>query len=453
MDRKKLSGAVPVLILSLALAVGAAVFFALSAQHREVVYRYDVSLPRSSAGTVPFEYGSWPAMAQADFFRNVRNQFIQSQTDFVEADLSEMVLRVYRAGNVALQVPIRTKGREGSWWETPAGLYRIESKEPDHFSTFGQVHQPWSMAFQGNFFIHGWPTHEDGSPVSSTYSGGCIRLLTPDAEQVYKLVRLQEPVLVYAKQFESDGFTYRQSAPEVSAGNYLVADLQSNFVLYEKDSTIAVPIASLTKLMTALIAAEYINLDRDITVSQSAIVFTSKPRLRAGQSILAFQLLYPLLMESSNEAAFALADRLGRERFVALMNTKAQALGMTDTRFVDPAGSGEGNVASAQDLFTLAKYLRNNRSFVLKLTTGRLRDSAYGPPIFTDLKNFNVFDADPDFIGGKVGQTTAARETILSLFDLDIQGQRRPVVIIVLGSEDRAKDATTLLQAIRTSYQ
>src|SRR5882724_9446532 len=115
----------------------------------------------------------------------VKDDFISQKESFIEADLTAMQLSVYENGAVVKQVPILTKGRPGSWWETPAGLYQVQNKETNHFSSFGHVYMPWSMDFQGNFFIHGWPYEPDGTPVSSAYSGGCIRLATDDAEKLY----------------------------------------------------------------------------------------------------------------------------------------------------------------------------------------------------------------------------------------------------------------------------
>src|SRR5262249_8327961 len=98
--------------------------------------------------------GSWPALSNADFFSKVHDELIAPHSDFLEADLSGMKLRLYRQGAVVTEVPILTKGRPGSWWETPAGFYKIQSKAQSAFSSFGHVYMPWSMAFQGNFLIH-----------------------------------------------------------------------------------------------------------------------------------------------------------------------------------------------------------------------------------------------------------------------------------------------------------
>lgn len=406
----------------------------------------------SSSSSSTVEFGSYPALANPDFFASTLDQLIESQADFIEADLTNMQLKVYEQGKATLTVPILTKGREGSWWETPAGFYRIETKVKNHFSSFGQVYQPWSMAFQGNFFIHGWPYYPDGTPVSSAFSGGCIRLSTPDAKRVYDLVSTGTPLLVREDGFTPDKFIYGERQVNISAPNYLAADLKSGTVFAAASPGVAVPIASITKIMTALIATEYIDLDREISVPRSALVFTSLPRLKAGEKHRAYSLLFPLLLESSNEAAETLAAGLGRERFIKLMNQKALALGMNSTKFADPSGIDPGNLSSAEDLVALARYLLQNRSFILSLTTGTLKTNAYDAPPFRDLKNFNEFEKDADFLGGKVGQTIEAKQTILSVFKLQHGGEERQFVIIVLGSSDRAADARTLLNYVRAKY-
>jgi len=434
-------------------------FFVAAASAFAAVYivdrkpAYNPELPPYTSTPVNFEYGARPELANAEYFSQVRDQFVFDKADFIEADLSRMRIRVYEKGSVVKDVAIKSKGREGSWWETPAGLYQIELKERNHFSSFGHVYQPWSMVFQGNFFIHGWPYYPDGTPVAEGYSGGCIRLADGDAEDIYKLAKTGMPVLVHSDSFKQDSFSYAENLPQVSANQYLVADLDNNYVFLEKGADQIVPIASLTKLVTALVASEYINLDKPITISAGMLATTSLPRLSVGEKIRALDLLYPLLLESSNEAAHALAQTIGEKRFVALMNKKAQALGMLDTKFVDPAGSGSENVSTTQDLFQLVKYLKNNRSFILRLTTGKLDRAAYGSPYFKNVHNFNIFGGNPSFLGGKVGQTIAAQETMVALFEVPYSGIPRPVVVIALGSKDVAKDVPNMIKYVGLQYR
>ncbi len=396
-------------------------------------------------------YGEQPLLSQPDFFKQVKEGFIEKKTTFIEANLSEMKVRFYRDGVLEKEVAILTKGKEGSWWETPAGLYEIQSKSENHFSSFGHVYQPWSMAFQGNFFIHGWPYYPDGTPVASAYSGGCIRLSDADAEALYKLVSVHTPVLVYANDYASDGFLYTSTAPNVTAKEYGVLDIKSGTILAASGMDAVRPIASLTKLATALVAAEYINLDGDIVIDESMIASTSLPRLVPGESVSAYSLLLPLLLESSNESAEAFAQSVGRDRFIALMNDKAKALGMKDTHFTDPAGSEHANVSSVTDLLRLAQYLYNNRSFVLKISSGRDVPTLYRTTNFDNLQNFNEIPGVAGFIGGKVGKNSIG-ESALRLLTISVDGTDRVVVVVVLDSDDDKVDTQALLSHIARTY-
>jgi len=430
-------------IFILILSVGTG-FFLVRKYWSTPTYNYQIYLPAGPAGTSELQFGSWPALANKDFFEQVKAQFIADKASFISADLTGMQLTLYADGQPALHLPIKTKGREGSWWETPAGLYRVEGKKKNHYSSFGHVYLPWSMPFQGNFFIHGWPYYDDGAPVSSGYSGGCIRLATEDAEALFERVRVGTPVLVYKEEFRSDNFSLRMKPPEILARSYLVADLNSNFVLAERNATASVPIASITKLMTALLGVEYVNIENEVTVTEKMIVPTSRPRLRPGEKISLYNLLPILLQESSNEAAEAIAGFLGRSRFIALMNQKAKAIGMTATNFADPAGREDCNIASAEDLFALTKYLYHNRRFVLDESAGRIDTRVYGPLLFEGVKNFNALKDDPGFVGGKVGLTTAAGETMLAILDVKFGGASRPIAIILLNTPDYNSEGEAL---------
>jgi hypothetical protein len=453
---RALDSEVPVYGAALALFLAVSTFTFVFLEFRNEIRNYNVVLPATPATEKPiFKYGEEPALTNPAFFEKVKNQFIAAGADFLTVDLSAMRVTAYKGGQAVIEAPVLTKGRPGSWWETPAGLYKINSKDKEHFSSMGNVYMPWSMQFQGNFYIHGWPYYPDGQPVASTYSGGCIRLSNETAKAIFDFAEIGAPILVYERDFSSDNFQYTEQKPAVSAKHYLAADLLNNFVFMksgEGDEEPA-PIASLAKLVTALVATEYINLDKTAVVPKSAIVYTSLPRLKPGTEISVYQLLFPLLLESSNEAAEAIAGVLGREKFVSLMNDKAVSIGMTKSVFADPSGASAGNVSTVDDLFMLAKYIYNNRSFVFNISSGRLQNSAYGKSYWSNLENLNDFADDSSFFGGKVGKTAAAEETGLYVFKLPIGGGERPVVIIVLGSNNRKSDAEAILGFIKSSYQ
>jgi len=400
----------------------------------------------------PLVFGAYPSLENENFFNKTKNNLINQQFDFISANLSEMKLAYYEKGVLLKEYPILSKGEEGSWWETPAGLYQIELKEKNHFSSIGHVWMPYSLEFQGNFFIHGETYYPDGTPTTRAYTGGCIRLKTADAKDLYEQVKIGTPVLVFDKKFEKDQFSYQLKKPEISAKNYLVIDLKSDFEILEKNSQEKVPIASLTKLLTALVATEYINLSKEITITDKMLIETSIRRLEKGKKYSAFELLHPLLLESSNEAAEALSYFLGPSKFIALMNSKAKSIGMENSFFVDPAGLSPLNVSSPKDLAQLAKYLYFNRSFILAITKGELENAWLSNEFKGKLKNLNFFADDPNFKGGKIGFLNEAGKTMLSIFEININGQKRPIAIIVLNSQDEKSDTQKILTWLTNTY-
>ncbi len=451
--RRFASFTVPLYAVLLVMAVLAVGTFVAVRYYREVIENYEVVLADDGNGARSFQYGNWPALANPEFFRSVRDSLVAEHANFIEADLVEKRLTVYVDGASTLTVPILAIGKAGSWWETPAGLYRVADKEENHFSAFSNVYMPWSLPFQGNFFIHGWPYYPDGTPVESRYSGGCIRLSTEDAKAVYDRATVGMPVLVHRTEAASDTKSYVVKPPQTSAGAYLVADLKSNFVFAGKNARVVVPIASITKFITALVATEYINLDRNIVITKDMLVPTTKPRLWPRQNVRAFDLLYPLLLESSNEAAAALAQTVGEERFVRLMNTKAQALGMKDTRFTDVTGASHENVSTAEDLFTLLAYLRTNQSFFLRISAGEVLRELGMSPAWGGIESLNGFSAADGFVGGKIGKNGTAKETMAAMFSVVLEGESRPIAIIALGSDNVIADVATLKRYVETMYE
>jgi D-alanyl-D-alanine endopeptidase (penicillin-binding protein 7) len=140
----------------------------------------------------------------------------------------------------------------------------------------------------------------------------------------------------------------------------LVLDQDTNEVLFAKNSDAVLPIASLTKLMTALVVTEaQLPLDEVLSVTQDDVDTEkfSHSRLKVGTQLSREEMLHLALMSSENRAAHALGRNYpgGIEAFVSAMNAKAQMLGMHDTRYVEPTGLSSKNQSSAQDLATLVK--------------------------------------------------------------------------------------------------
>ncbi len=389
-------------------------------------------------------YGIEVAFSEPDFFAAARDGFIVAERTFVEADLAAMRLRYFEDGVLVFEFPIVKKGESGTFWETPAGLYEVEKKKQAHFASFGQVYLPYSIAFQGNFYIHGTPYYETGDVPTSTAQGG-IELSAADAKELYDVVTLHTPVLVYERTADRKEFLYEPKVPELATPHYLIADIESSTVLAASDLGEAVPIASLTKLMTAVVAAEYINLDTRVAITEPSFVQSLIPRLGERSSVSFYSLLELLLQESSNEAAEVIAAEVGRAQFIAYMNERAKSLGMSYTTFTDPSGLDNGNVSSVGDLLRLIQYIYQKRHFIVDITAGEKLPDMYVTGEFSGLANFNTVDGTDNFIGGKIGETTAAGQTSVTLHTLNVQGEERVVAIIILGSESRNADVTALL--------
>src|SRR3989344_900473 len=129
-----------------------------------------------------------------------KDELLQAKRDFIFADLSAMTLAIYQDGEHIKTFEIRGKGKDGTFFETPNGSYKIRLKEKKHFSTIGKVWMPWSMLFFGNYFIHGIPYYPDGTYVSDSFSGGCVRLSVEDSKELYALASVGTVVLTYSKE-------------------------------------------------------------------------------------------------------------------------------------------------------------------------------------------------------------------------------------------------------------
>jgi len=162
--------------------------------------------------------------------------------------------------------------------------------------------------------------------------------------------------------FVSIGFAHADDGPRLRSAVALVLDAASGETLYAKNSEIILPIASITKLMTAIVVLERgLDLGQRVAVSAAdlrAMRGARMPgRLRSGSVLTRDELLLLTLMASENRAAAALARTYpgGTESFVAAMNAEAGRLGLYDTRFADPTGLSPDNVSSAQDLAKLVR--------------------------------------------------------------------------------------------------
>src|SRR3989344_5936069 len=234
--------------------------------------------------------------------------------------------------------------------------------------------------------------------------------------------------------------------PRVSAKAYLVGDLNTGEVLISKNQDKGFPIASTSKIMTALVAKEIGTEEQVGTISKSALAtYGTNGEFRLGEKIKTLDLVYPLLLESSNDAAEAIAENFGRKDFIQKMNQEAQRLQMENTSYEDPSGLSPNNKSTVADLFKLTGYVKQNKPDIFAITTRR----SYSNKKHT-WSNISQFLGEDGYLGSKSGYTDEAKQTVISLFNLPLgKDTSRPIAITLLQSEDRHKDVQTLIKYLK----
>ncbi len=234
--------------------------------------------------------------------------------------------------------------------------------------------------------------------------------------------------------------------PSISAATWLVYDDTFDQMLASKDPDTQRPMASTTKMMTAIVVLENVDLaDRVVISSHAAGAGESEIGLYAGESMTVRDLLYALLLQSANDAAVALAEHVGGSEagFVRMMNDKAVEMGLENTHFVNPHGlDAPGHYSSARDLLSIARYGMEIPDFasIVKTTSYDLPAAPDGTARTARLSNELVRTYEGAF-GVKTGYTNDAGLALVAGADRD--GRR--IYAVVMGSEDHFADSAQLL--------
>ncbi len=196
----------------------------------------------------------------------------------------------------------------------------------------------------------------------------------------------------------------------VSAQSYCLMECASGQIALQSNANKRLPMASTTKIMTAIVAIENTPLKKVVTVSADACgIEGSSVYLCKNEKLTAEELLYALMLESANDAACALAIEVGGtvENFVSMMNSKAEELGLENTHFSNPHGLGDDeHYTTAADLATLMCYCMKNEAFACITSTKKLAlqgsDDSYSRLLVNHNKLLGTFDG---ITGGKTGYT------------------------------------------------
>ena len=235
-----------------------------------------------------------------------------------------------RDGETILEtLPLLSQGRPGSYYETIGGSYTNDYKTPLHFSSIGHVYMPYSVHLFGNYFIHGVPYYPSGEPVSSTYSGGCIRLTDENAKRVYDFIERGTPIIIT-----------RESASSFSP---------------TKKTTSTLPSIQMTNSMVATISLELLTQDNVIRDVDSISTTTRKT------------LLPRLLKEGDTAVSHLYADSIGKSAFIDAMNKKAESLGLSNTHFTSVDQPVE---TTYEDYMRFMTYINTYKSY-LRMVDGK----------------------------------------------------------------------------------
>ncbi len=222
------------------------------------------------------------------------------------------------------------------------------------------------------------PSKRQRATLSAKAHGASLKKVSVKQAVSEPVARVAVPAVLTAG--ERLGLRHSDDALELNSSVALVVDQDSGEVLFSKNESVVLPIASLTKLMTGLVIADAnLPLDEIITITQDDVdtYKGSRSRLAVGTALSRGEMMHLALMSSENRAAHALGRSFpgGMQQFVKLMNSKAQELGMKDTRYVEPTGLLSWNQSSARDL-------------------ARLVSVAYQRPILRELSTSPSYELD-----------------------------------------------------------
>jgi D-alanyl-D-alanine endopeptidase (penicillin-binding protein 7) len=250
----------------------------------------------------------------------------------------------------------------------------------------------------------------------------------------------------------------------ISARAAYVWDVRGQRALYKKNESAVLPIASITKLMTAMVTHELITDLTNVSVPAVAIRQEGNSGLLEGETLTIEELNQLALVSSSNDAAFALANTAGAllgdrdpaRQFIAAMNIRASELQLPSLSFANTTGLDEsttkpGGVGNAKDISFLLEHIIEKYPEIIAITTEPTARVYNTNGMFHDAENTNVIASRiPNLLASKTGYTDLAGGNLTVAFDL---GLDRPIIITVLGStrDARFTDVLTLLSAVQDS--
>lgn len=251
--------------------------------------------------------------------------------------------------------------------------------------------------------------------------------------------------------------------PVIESRAVFIQDLESGKVLYAKKEHDRLPVASITKLMTAQVLLDTLNLDDVVTMSKTAIDTYGGQAFFIGEKISAKNLFYAMLMASSNDAAAALAEHVSGSwhEFIPLMNDRVKKLHLQNTHFANPTGLDDPeNYSSASDMAIIAKEsLRYSFMWEVMRTQDTIITSANGLLEHVIRNSNKLLGKLPNIGGGKTGYTDEALETFVFIAgpprEVANPDENHQVLYVLLGAPIglRFQETTTLVHWVDKAYK
>ncbi len=240
--------------------------------------------------------------------------------------------------------------------------------------------------------------------------------------------------------------------PDLSANAILVKDLDTDTILFQKNVNVPLPIASTTKIMTALVAEDFFKPNSVLTVENATNTGGAVAGLVAGEKLSYRSVLYAMLLNSGNDAAFTIAENYpgGVSAFVAAMNQKARDLHLRNTHFANPAGFDDpAHFASAADLSEITAEALKYPQIARVVSTKETEITSIDKQYIHKLHNLNkLLSSVPGVLGVKTGYTELAKENLVTL----VERENHRILTVVLGSGDRFGDSTKLIDWSYRNY-
>ncbi len=241
----------------------------------------------------------------------------------------------------------------------------------------------------------------------------------------------------------------------ISASSMIAMDLDNDYIYYEKNIDEKRLIASITKILTAIVTIENIDINKTVTVNKEVLkAYGSAIYINIGEKITIKDLLYGLILRSGNDAATVLAYNVAgsMEKFTTLMNNLAQKIGMQNSNFVNSHGleenDGSANISTARDMAILTKYAMNNKTF-REIFKTKIYTATSNEKTYTWI-NKNKLLHKYDFItGGKTGFTKKARRTLVTTASRN----NINVVIVTLNDGNDFLDHKNMYEEIFKNYK